>query len=295
MTPDVPPRHASSARVRDDSPGRDLLRQIGVISAVCFMLIAALVGSGVFGGEDVDETQGGALDADSTVLAPDGPAFSIWSVIYVLMVAYAIWQALPSQRRRERQRRVGWWIAVTAVLNGLWLVAAQFVTLFATVVAIVLLLVALAITIRLLSRDPGDSPLDAVLMDVTVGLHLGWVALATVANVTAWLAADIAPESWGDAAEPVGIVVLVVVALIGVAAGIGTRGRLAPSLAMAWGLFWIGVGRTVGEPESPSVAIAAWVAAAAVLVTPVIVLATGRGRGELAHARSGDRLPRASR
>ena len=91
MTPDVPPRHSSSARVSDDSPGRDLLRQIGVISAVCFMLIAALVGSGVFGGEDVDETQGGALDADSTVLAPDGPAFSIWSVIYVLMVAYAIW------------------------------------------------------------------------------------------------------------------------------------------------------------------------------------------------------------
>ena len=30
-------------------------------------------------------------------------------------------------------------------------------------------------------------------MDVTVGIHLGWVSLATVANVTAWLAADVVP------------------------------------------------------------------------------------------------------
>lgn len=270
----------------------DILRQSLVLAAVTFMLIASLVGSGLFGGEDVDDTQGGALDADSTVLAPDGPAFSIWSVIYVLMIAYAIWQALPSQRSRERQRRAGWWIALTAVLNGLWLVAAQFITLFATVVAIVLLLIALAITIRVLTVHRGSSPLAAVLMDVTVGLHLGWVALATVANITAWLAADVAPESWADAAEPVGIAVLVVVAIIGVAVGLGTSGRLAPSVAMSWGLLWIGIGRTAGEPESTPVAIAAWIAAAVVLITPIVVLATGRGRGEFAHAsRSGAHVP----
>ncbi len=264
----------------------DILRQAGVLAAVTFMLIAALVGSGMFGGQDVDETQGGALDADSTVLAPDGPAFSIWSVIYVLMIAYAIWQAFPGQRGRERQRRAGWWIALTAVLNGLWLVAAQFLTLFSTVVAIVLLLVALAITIRVLTVHRGSSVADAVLMDVTVGLHLGWVSLATVANTTAWLATDVVPASWGDAAEPIGIAVLVVVAVVGVALGIGTRGRLAPNVAMAWGLVWIGVGRTAGEPESTPVAIAAWIVAAIVLLTPIVVLVTGRGRGEFTHARN---------
>lgn len=277
----------------DTTTRSDILRQAGVLAAVTFMLIAAMVGTGLFGGTDVNDVQGGALDADSTVLAPDRPAFAIWSVIYVLMIAYAIWQALPGQRSRERQRRAGWWIALTAVLNGLWLVAAQFLTLFATVAAIVLLLIALGITLRVLTVHRGSSVADAVLMDVTVGLHLGWVTLATVANVTAWLAADVAPASWGDAAEPLGIAVLVVVALVGIAVGVGTRGRLAPSLAMAWGLLWIGIGRTAGEPESTPVAIAAWIAAAIVILTPVVVLATRRGRGEFAYVRAddGDRVP----
>lgn len=270
----------------DGDARSDLLRQVVVISAVSFMIVAAMVGSGLFGGTDVSELQDGALSAEATVLAPDSPAFSIWSVIYVLMIAYAVWQALPSQRARTRQRRAKWWVALTAVLNGCWLLAAQFLTLFATVVAIVLLLVVLGLTIRVLTVHPPETVVDAVLLDVTVGLHLGWVTLATVANTTAWLAADVVPASWGEAAEPIGIAVLVVVALIGVAVGIGTRGRLAPLLAMAWGLLWIGVGRTAGEPESTPVAIAAWVAAAVVVLAPVIIVATGRGRGERATARS---------
>ena len=124
---------------RSASTGSDLARQIVVISAVVFMIIAAMVGVGLFGGTNVRDLQGGALDADATVLAPGRSAFSIWSVIYILMIAYAVWQAVPGQRARDRQRRAGWWIALTAVLNGGWQLAAQFLTLPATVIAIVVL------------------------------------------------------------------------------------------------------------------------------------------------------------
>ena len=252
----------------------DIVRQVAVISAVCFMIVAAMVGTGLLGGTNVRDVQGGALDADATVLAPDRPAFSIWSVIYVLMLAYTVWQALPSQRARARQRAAGWWVALTAVLNGAWLLASQFLTLIATVIAIVLLLVALAVTIRRLTLHPAESLLDSILFDGTVGLHLGWVSLATVANVTAWLTAEVAPASWADAADSVGVVVLVVVAVIGVALAWGAGGRIAPALAMSWGLVWIGVARTTGEPESTPVAVAAWIAAGVILASAVVV----RGR-----------------
>lgn len=261
----------------------DIVRQVVVISAACFMIVAAMVGTGLFGGTNVRELQGGALDADATVLAPGRPAFSIWTVIYVLMVAYAIWQALPGQRERARQRVAGWWIALTAALNGAWLLAAQFTTLLATVIAIVVLLVVLGLTLRVLTVHRASSPADIVFMDATVGLHLGWVALATVANVTAWLTAEVAPPSWGEAADVVGVLVLVVVAGIGVAVAVGTGGRAAPALAMAWGLVWIGVARATGEPSSMPVAVAAWIAAAIVLIAPVVVWATGRGSGEFAR------------
>lgn len=233
----------------------DIVRQLVVVSAVCFMIVAAMVGTGLFGGTNVRDLQDGALDADATVLAPGRPAFGIWSVIYLLMVAYAVWQALPAQRERERQRAAGWWIAVTAVLNGLWLLAAQFLNLLATVVAIVLLLVALGRTLRVLTAHPARSVVDIALMDATVGLHLGWVALATVANVTAWLSADVVPASWSAAADAVGVAVLVGVAAVGIAVAVGTGGRAAPALAMAWGLAWIGAARIAGEPLSTPVAV----------------------------------------
>ncbi|MCR2794028.1 tryptophan-rich sensory protein [Microbacterium sp. zg.Y625] len=250
----------------------DLGRQIGVISAVSFMLIAAVVGVGALGGRPVEDLQGGALDSDASYLAPASQAFSIWSVIYVLMVAYAVWQALPSQRADDRQRLLGWWIAVTAVLNGLWLVAAQFTTLPLTVLVIVLLLAALAWTFRLAVRRPPRGVRQALFTDITVGLHLGWVALATVANSAAWLT-SIAPPSWADAADPVAIAVISVVALVGIGIALGGRGRLAPGLAMGWGLTWIGIGRWSDEPMSEPIAIGAWIAAAVVVLAPIVITA----------------------
>ena len=257
------------------STASDLFRQITVIAAVCFMIVAAMVGTGLFGGTNVRELQGGALDADATVLAPGRPAFGIWTVIYVLMVAYAVWQALPSQRTRSRQRVAGWWVAATAVLNGAWLLTAQFLNLPATVLAIIVLLVALAGTLRVLQVRPAEGIVDRLLLDGTVGLHLGWVSLATVANITAWLAADVVAPMDADAAAAWGVGVLVVVALIGAAIGWRT-GRIAPGLAMAWGLVWIGVERTTGEPQAVPVAIAAWIAAAVVLIVSVVIR-VGRG------------------
>ncbi|WP_434810724.1 tryptophan-rich sensory protein [Microbacterium sp. bgisy189] len=248
----------------------DTVRQIGVIAAVVFMIVAAMIGVGLFGGTNVRELQGGALDADATLLAPARPAFSIWSAIYLLTIGYAIWQALPSQRFRERHRAAGWPVALTAVLNGLWLLTAQWLTLPLTVVAIALLLVALGYTLRVLQTMPGVRITGVVLLDASVGLHLGWVALATVANVTAWLTV-IAPAEWADAGELIAVIVLVVVGVIGVAIAWITNGRLAPGLAMGWGLFWIGVQRSTGEPASMTVAIAAWVVAFVVVAVPLVL------------------------
>ncbi|TPX05302.1 hypothetical protein FJ656_07260 [Schumannella luteola] len=179
---------------------------------------------------------------------------------------------MPGQRESARQRTIGWWIALTMVLNGLWLVLAQFTTLLLTLVGIVVLLVALAVTFRIAvrTRQGGDGLADALLIDGVTGLHLGWVTLATVANATALLT-QTAPGAWADAATGVGIAVLVVVGLIGVALAVASRGRIAPALALAWGLSWLAVARLTGEPESFGIGVAAIVVAVVVLVAAVVV------------------------
>jgi hypothetical protein len=252
-----------------DATARDLIRQIAVISAIVYMIVAAAVGGGLLGGTPVEDLQGGALDEDGSYLAPAGPAFSIWSVIYLLLIAYAVWQALPSQRARDRQRSLGWWIAATAVLNGTWLVLAQFATLPLTVAGIALLLVVLCVTFVRTIRFPAQGVLDSVLIDGATGLHLGWVSLATVANTAAWLT-TIGPESWVRSADLWGVLVLVVVGILGVAIAWASRWRVTPGLALGWGLSWLAVGRLQNEPPSEAIGVTAIIVAVVVVAVPVL-------------------------
>ena len=257
-----------------NSTGRDIARQATIIAAAVFMLIGAAVGGGAFGGEAVAELQNGALSAQGSYLAPAGPAFAIWSVIYLGLAAHTIWQALPAQRARARQRTVGYWLAGSMVLNGLWLVTARYLNLIATVIVIAALLAVLARIIVLLGRDRASGPLELTLLDGVQGLHFGWVTIATVANTAAWLTQTV-PAELGQQADAWGIGVLVVVAVIGAASALLTR-RLAPALATSWGLVWAAIGRLSDEPQSTPIGVTALVVAAVILIAGVIGLLRAR-------------------
>ncbi|UYO97372.1 tryptophan-rich sensory protein [Microbacterium sp. M28] len=259
------------------STTRDIVRQSAVIAAAVFMLIGATVGGGAFGGAPVNELQNGALAADGSYLAPAGPAFAIWTVIYVGLTGYTIWQALPAQRADERQRRAGWWIAASLVLNGLWLVVARFGTLILTVLVIAVLLAVLARIIVLLGAAPARNGIDRLLVDGSMGLHFGWVTIATVANTAAWLTQTL-PGELEAQADVWGVIVLVVVTAIGVASALATH-RLAPAIASAWGLAWLAVGRLSGEPSSIAIGVTAVAAAVIILAAGVVGIVRSRRTG----------------
>lgn len=266
------------------STARDILRQSIIIATAVFMLCGAAVGGGAFGGESVANLQDGALSAQGSPLAPAGPAFAIWTLIYLGLAAYTIWQALPAQRDSARQRAIGYWVAASMVVNGLWLVTARYLDLVATVTVIALLLALLARIIVLLGRIPASGLVDRALFDVVSGLHFGWVTIATVANTAAWLT-RVLPAETAEQADAWGMAVLVVVAAIGAASALVTR-RLSPALATAWGLAWLAVGRITDEPQSTTIGITAVIVA--VVIGAAGAVGTLRGR---AHAR-GDKASR---
>lgn len=255
-------------RERERDRRKDATRQIVVICAFCSMIVAALLGVGMLGGTPIQDAQGGALDADGSYVAPARPAFSIWSVVYVGLLGYTAWQAFPRQRARERQRALGMLVAGTMVLNGLWLAAAQFASLPLTVLVIVLLLIALAVAFHVTMAFPGRGVADSVLIDGVTGLHFGWVTVATVANIAAWVAPAGGGEGGGATAW--GVATVVVIAAVGVVIAWWSRWRLAPGLAIGWGLTWIAVARIAGEPSDTAIGVAAIVAAVVVVVTPLV-------------------------
>ena len=246
--------------------------------AVAIAIIGAFIGSGAIVGKPVTEVADGWLSADATPIAPAGTAFSIWSVIYLGLAAYAVWQLLPRTRNSVRHQQLRPWAAASALFNALWLGATQL-DLLALSVLIILALVAVLIRILLiLMAHAPENRLDQVITDGTFGLYLGWVCVATAANITSWLS-SIGGDGFGGW-RWAATALIVVVGLIGIALTVYDGGRIAPALALGWGVAWIGVARSEGQFESALLVWAAALTAAALLLAPVLVRALTSGSSQ---------------
>jgi hypothetical protein len=270
--------------------GTDMKRiwkRLAVVASAVVAVIGAYVGSGAAGGTPIQDAAGGALSASSTAIAPDGPAFSIWSVVYAGLIGYAVLQ-LVRTADDERHGRLVVPAVLSLLLNAAWILSVQFGFLWVSEPIIVALLVVLIRTFAILRRTRPSGVLAAVLTDGTFGLYLGWVCVATAANTAAVLTAA-GFRGFGLGQDVWGVVVAGVAGLVGVLVALWGRGRLAPTASLAWGLAWVAVARFEGPLVSVPTAVAAVVAAAAVVVVTVAVRARagrvgGRARRTAAPA-----------
>ncbi|MCK0118754.1 tryptophan-rich sensory protein [Isoptericola sp. S6320L] len=259
----------------------DRVRQVVVLLGSLLAIAAAAVGSGAAGGQPVSEAAGGALSAEATVVAPGSPAFSIWSVIYAGLLLFAIVQLLPGRAADPRMRALGWWVLGSMLLNAVWIGVVQAGWLWGSVLVIVALLAVLCVILVRIVRIPAGRPLDTVATDVTIGLYLGWVSIATIADVAATLAADEVGEL-GLGESVWGAVLAVAGALVVVAISVFARSRpivtIPVGLAAGWGLAWIAVARTQGPLTDVVVAVAATITAVAAVAAPIVVTLARRPR-----------------
>ncbi|WP_051476825.1 tryptophan-rich sensory protein [Arthrobacter sp. Br18] len=255
---------ATTANVRSWDPDR--VRQVAVSLAAIACIGGSAAGVGAFGGASISDAAGGILAPDATLLAPASRAFTIWSVIYAGLILFTLYQWLPSQRAGKRQRRLGWVVASSMLLNVAWILSVQASMLSLSLGVILLLLGVLLYALRILNRTRPRSRWEGLLVDVPLGLYLGWVIVAAAANIASVATAGRADLfGWGG----------LVWALVGLAAvTLGTmmvcmtdRGRLSVAFAACWGLTWIAVERFFGEPTAPVVAFAAAFAVFLVLVS----------------------------
>jgi hypothetical protein len=253
-------------------------RQIAVTLAAMFCVLGTLIGVGVIG-TPVSQSAGGSLSANATLLAPAGPAFSIWSVIYAGLAAYTVWQWIPAPGRSELAQRTGWMVAASMVLNAAWLLVTQQGWVWVSVVVILaLLLVLVLLALEVVGSAQGSTgPFGTWLVRGTVGLYLGWVSVATFANIAAALVASGVPAT-GGAAVAWGLAGLVAALALTVVLVRMPEVRWFVCAAVVWGLAWLAWGRVAGEPRSTVIAVAAVVVALAVLAAAV--------RAERSDARS---------
>jgi hypothetical protein len=220
-------------------------------------------------------------DRFRVIFVPAGYVFSIWGLIYVGLLAFAVFQALPSQRQNAGLRRIGYLPSLSGVANVAWLFLWHY-NLFGWTLVVMLLLLAglLAIYLRLgIGKTPAVGAGELCAVRVPFSIYLGWITVATLANVTdvlsltAWDGFGIGPEAWA--------VILLVLATLLALAMAATRRDAAYILVLTWAFAGIGV----SQAGLPLVSTAAWITAAVTALLAAWALVRGMSSREAATLR----------
>ena len=207
---------------------RAFLVVAATIGVIAFNFLAA---TGRLNGVDT----GAVSDKYPTPITPAGYAFSIWSLIYLGLIAFSVWQLLPANRARFTNIRS--FYILSCALNCGWLYMWHSDQIAICSLLLFLLTVSLFF-INLYLRKTERSG-DYWLAKAPFGIYFGWVTAATLVNFAILLVywrVDLSATAW----TIVSVALILLAAALGVLLRIRLNNYLYP-LAIAWALAAIGV------------------------------------------------------
>jgi len=238
---------------------KDLTRQILIVVAV----VATIVVNGLANALPINGLQTGEIsDSFPVYFTPAGYVFAIWGLIYLGLLAYAVYQALPAQRQSPRLRSIRTLFLVGSLANIAWILLWHYQFFPLTLVAMLMLLGTL-IGIYLRLRIGRTSPplVERLTVDLPFSIYLGWITVATVANVTSlldylnWDGFGISPVTWMW-------IILAAVLIIAVIMNF-TRRDVGYALVILWAV----AGIAIKHAATGAVATPAWIVFALVALT----------------------------
>ncbi len=249
---------------------KDKVRQWAVIlGVVATIAINALANALPLNGQ----TTGEISDRFQVFFVPAGYVFSIWGLIYLGLVAFGVYQALRAQGDNPRLRSIGWLFVGSCVANIAWIFFWHYELFPLTLVAMLTLLALLiVIYLRLGIGRTQVSAAENWCVRVPFSIYLGWITVATIANVTDlldylhWSGWGIRPEVWAVIMLIAGAIITSLVLL--------TRGDIAYGLVIVWAF----IGIAVKQAATPLVANTAWAMTALVALVLVACFILGRRR-----------------
>lgn len=186
-------------------------------------------------------TTGEISDRFEVYFVPAGYVFSIWGLIYLGLIAFGLYQALPAQREDPRLRASAAWFALSGAANIAWLLLWHYEQFPLTLLAMLALLgslIAVYLTLGI-GKTAATSAGENWLVRLPFSIYLGWVTVATVANVTSlldylrWDAFGLAPELW---------MIVVLALVLGIVATVQfTRRDAAYTAVILWALAGIAI------------------------------------------------------
>ncbi|WP_151735723.1 tryptophan-rich sensory protein ['Paenibacillus yunnanensis' Narsing Rao et al. 2020] len=240
----------------------NLLFYLGVI-AVNVLSVALPLGG---------RTTGEISDRYHTYFTPAGYAFSIWSLIYVLLAGFVIYQFRGATGSRDSVRSIGIWFMLSCIFNMGWLILWHYLYIELSLAVMVLLLVSLIVIYRKTRAITAPSTGENWLLRLPFSIYLGWISVATIVNVSIVLVKN----DWGGfglSGITWAVIMLIVGTLLAVLVSFPHRDSIYPLIFV-----WAFIAIAVEQRETGSVFITALVAAGLLLLYSLWLLLTPRRR-----------------
>lgn len=176
------------------------------------------------------------------LFTPAGYIFSVWAVIYMLLFGFIIYQFYVLFVAHHRDKMNILYISPlfigVCLCNAGWLFAWHYEFTTISVLIMIVHLCLLVIIHDRLSLSISWWPLATKLwLDIPFSIYLGWICVATIANITAWIVSKnihlsfLPPQMW--------TIIMIIVALLAGMFYVFTRNNKFVALTIAWAFYGI--------------------------------------------------------
>ena len=243
---------------------KDTFRQITNLVTVIIALTVNILASALpLNGQNTGEIS----DRFQVYFVPAGYVFAIWFFIFLGWIVFAVFQFWKDQKESSRLRRLGYLFAISNIVNAAWLFAWHY-NYFGLSVLIMLTLLGLLIAsyLRLDVNRSSAKGSEWWSVDLPFSVYLGWITVATVANITSWLY-SIGWNGFGISASVWAVIMIIVASVVGFLMALTRR-----DTAYLFVLVWSFIGIAVKQAEVASVVAAAWIGAGSLFTMAVYSL-----------------------
>ena len=206
---------------------------------------------------------------------PAGFTFSIWGIIYLLLINYAISYTYFTVLSDKFPKVAAYlsvinkWFWVTCFLNASWILAWHYLWIW-TSVLIMLLFLSTLIYIFITGKEKENSlnKMQSFLLYTPFLVYLGWISVATIANTTAllvkidWNGFGISPVTWS--------LIMMITATILAIYFIWVEKTASYSFVIMWALWGIRAARAEDAPFLSQAALVGLVLIFIVLISGFI-------------------------
>lgn len=225
-----------------------------------------------------NKTTGEVSGNYSNLFAPAGVTFSIWGVIYFLLlffVVYDLYVAFGKRNIKTTNVAGSLVFGATCLLNSLWIFAWHYELLLLSVIVMLALLSSLIYLYSLVSKQNITDFAGKVALKIPVSVYLGWISVATIANITVFLV-SINWDGFGISENIWSIVMISVGTLLAVFMLINNK-DIAYSLVVIWAYCGIIIKRSGADVIHNDIIYTCYIAIL-VIVTLIIYRVTSASR-----------------